>query len=420
MRTRILALIAALSACLGTAVITVPLTHADAVGSAFAYKVFSNCDVDADGKLCVMSATRNGVAVRSNEYPGTDGTHEWFYVDNGWRDGIFSFNLNKKTIQSGHPDIDSKSVDASATWDIKVNTGSYYPRELNLKAHNVTFTRGGNTTDGYWFEITFNPVPIAWRYFDSGFSCDMTYCGDDSTTADFLSGPGEGFADGYVTDLADSTLGSRYVYARSGFYLASNAQYQAEPYYDAETNSIVVAMANPHKRTSAPDDLATGFFEAFLPNSYLTTQLGVPDPTSLTHGSFSIVRVGSTYTPTFDVTNTGDGVLISVANVGFSRPRYKIHPKPSVPGKPRPTSVLKLTGGQAKIYFKAPLANGGRSVDRYSARCRKYTTSAWHSVAGTKSPLTVTGLPSGKVYCQVRAHNSVGWGSFSSLWGSHS
>lgn len=416
MRTRILALLVAATASLTTALVAVPLNHADAV-AAYTYTVFSNCDVDADGKLCVESATRNGAPVRSNEVSSSVGTHEWFYVDNGWRDGIFAFNLNTKTIPPSGPVVDSKSVDASATWVIKVNTGSYYPRELNLKARNVVFTRGGNSTDGYWFQVQFNPVPVAWRFFDDTFHCDMTACGDDTTYADFLSGPGQGFADGYVSDLADSGLSSRYVYARTGFYLASNAQYQAEPYYDADTNSLVVAMANPHLRTNNPDDPAYGFFEAFLPNSYLTSQLGVPDPTSLTGGSFTVVRVGSTISKPFSLVNTGDGVLIKVSDIGFSRPRYRIKPKPRVPGKPRLTGVLKLPGA-AKSSFLPPLANGGKPVDHYQAACRK-AGGTFHFKLGTRSPITVTSLPAGTVYCQVRAHNVVGWGPWGKAAASH-
>ncbi|MFL6174448.1 MAG: hypothetical protein ACJ716_16280 [Marmoricola sp.] len=415
MRTRILALLSGLAICAGTALVAVPLTHADAAGAASRYKVLTNCDVDADGKMCVESATRDTENMRSGEVPDTVGSHEWFYVDNGSRDGDFGFNLNTKTIPASGPAIDSKSVDVHAKWVITVNTGSYVPRELNLKAQNVVYSTGGNVTDGYTFTIQFNPVPIAWRYFAPGFTCDMTYCGTDSTTADFVSGDDQGFADGYVSDLGDTTLGTRYAYARTGFYMASNAQYQAEPYYDAETNSLVVAMANPHLRSVGLP--ASGFFEAFIPNSYLTNFLDVPDPSSLTGTSVTIQRIGSTYTPTSKITNTGDGLLIKVSGVGFSRPRYKITPTPSVPGKPRTTAVVKVSGG-AKIYFKAPLANGGRSVDRYSARCRRSSTSSWVSVAGSRSPLTIRPLY-GTASCQVRAHNSIGWGSFGSLWTSH-
>lgn len=419
MRTRILALVAAVAACVGTALVAVPLSHADAVGS-FTYKVLDMCAGPSD-QQCVMSATRNGTPVTS-DYPSTVGTHEWFYVDNSYRDGNFGFNLNTITVPPSGPPTASKDVDKNATWVIKVNTGPYVPRELNLKARNVDFTKGGNPTDGYWFQLQFNPVPIAWRWHfgttDAGgpYGCSLDACGDDTTIAEFASADGEGVADGYVTDLGDSDLGSRYVYARTGFFLASNAQVQSEPYYDADTNSLIVAMANPHLRTASAQ--AFGYFEAFLPNSYLMTQLGVPDPSTLTGGSFTVQRVGSTTTKPFTLVNTGDGVLIKVADIGFSRPKYRIKPKPRVPGKPRLTGVKKIVGG-ARSSFLPPLLNGGKPVDLYQAACRKSSTVPFKFKTGTKSPITVTALPSGTVYCQVRAHNSVGWGPWGKAAASH-
>jgi len=414
MRRRLLVLMTAVFTCLGTALVSVPLTRADAAPTAdYPYKVYEMCEDDADGRLCVESAFRNGVPVTST-YPDTPGTHEWFYVDNSYRYGNFGFNLNSITIpESGDP-VASKDVDLDATWEITVDTGPFVPREFNGKARNVVFTKGGSESTGYWFKLTFKPVPIAWRWHFTGevgpYGCDMTYCGTNETVAEFVSGPGKGFADGYVTDLGDSELSSRYVYARTGFYLASNAQYQGEPYYDPETNSIVVEMANPHLR--APGEPATGSFETFLPNSYLVSQLGVPDPAALKTGSFVITKtVGtSTSTANYSATAVSGGVKIVINTVTFSRPRYRITPKPKPPGKPRLTSVTKLTGA-ARSTFLPPLANGGKPIDLYQARCHK-AGGAWKYKFGTKSPITVTALPSGTVYCQVRAHNAIGWGEF--------
>lgn len=413
MRRRLLVLLTAVVTCLGTALVSVPLTRADAAAggaSVYPYKVYEMCEDDADGRLCVESAFRNGVPVTSN-YPDTPGTHEWFYVDNSYRYGNFGFNLNSITIpESGDP-VASKDVDLDATWEITVDTGPFVPREFNGKARDVVFTKGGSESTGYWFKLSFKPVPIAWRFFDDSFTCDMTSCGDNSTTSDFVSGPGKGFADGYVTDLGNSELSTRYVYARTGFYLASNAQYQGEPYYDPVTNSIIVEMANPHLR--AEGEPATGFFEAFLPNSYLINQLRVPYPTLLKTGSFVITKkVGTTTsTATYSATAVPGGVKIVINTVTFSRPRYRITPKPKPPGMPRLTGVTKLTGA-ARSAFHPPLADGGMKVDLYQARCHK-AGGEWKYRTGTKSPITVTSLPSGTVYCQVRAHNVIGWG----LWG---
>lgn len=403
MRRRLLAVLASGAVGLGTALVVIPPAQA------FTYTVLQNCDDDPDDKLCVVSATRNGIPIRTNEPPTTEGTTaEWFYVDNSYRDGSFGFNLNTKTVGTGpDPDIDSKSVDAAARWVITVNTGSYYPRELNAKTRNTVFTRGGNPATGYWFRIEFNPVPIAWRFFDAGFTCDMTYCGNDGTVADFVSGTGQGFADGVVTDLGDSGLSAGYKAARTGFVLASNAQYQGEPTYDAGSNSIVVQMANPHLR--APGVAATGFFEAYLPEAYLTTQLGVPDPDTLTGGTFTVWRDGTTTSVPFTLTDVGPGIWIRVHGIGFSRPTFKLHAGPS---KPRKVSATKVSAHKARVRFTKPAKNLGHKINRYQARCHKLGK-PWRKARSTASPITVGNLPRGKVYCQVRAHNKLGWGVWS-------
>ncbi|MBO9522048.1 MAG: fibronectin type III domain-containing protein [Nocardioidaceae bacterium] len=413
MRTRLLVLLASVGVCVGTALVGVPFAQAapDA-GPAFTYQVLPMCSDDADGKECVVSATRDGAAMTAGVYPSTPGTHEWFYVDNGWRNGMFAFNLNAATVPAGPgPVTQSRSVDRDATWVITVNTGSYVPREVNSRTRNTGFVRGGNATTGYWFQISFNPVPIAWHWADGPTPCNMTACGDDSVPAEFVSDADKGFADGYVTDLGDSPS-PRYVGARTGFVMASNAQYQGEPEYDATTNSLVISMANPHLR--APGVQATGFFEAFLPNSYLLNQLGVPYPSTLTGGSIVVQRLGTTTTTPFTLTHTSTGIWVRVAGIGFSRPRYRLTTKPSAPGMPRAVVARKITAHSARVRFVRPIANGGRRIDLYQARCHR-VGKAWHYARRTVSPITVTRLPRGRVLCQVRAHNAKGYGRWSAL-----
>lgn len=401
MRSRLLAVLTAVTGCLGTALVAAPAAQA------WSYAVLPMCSGSVH-TLCVVSATRNGVTANTETDAANapDGVPtEWYYVDNGWRDGVFGFNLNTKT-NHGSTSEDSKSVDASATWAITVNTGSSYPREIDAKTRNTVFTTGGNPTTGYWFTIQFNPVPVAWRYFDPSFTCDMTACGNDGTLADFVSTPGKGFADGYVTDLADSPSPA-YVSARTGMVLAGNAQYQAEPSYDAGTNSLLVQMANPH--LSSPGVPASGFFEAFLPNAYLTSQLGVPDPASLSGATFSVLRDGSTTSTAFALTHTSTGIWIRVHDIGFSRPTFRLHPGPSAP---RRISARKVSAHKARVSFRKPASTLGHRINRYQARCQK-PGRVWRTTKGTASPLTVGSLPTGRVICQVRAHNRLGWGAWS-------
>lgn len=377
-------------------------------GSAgFAYKVYEMCTVSVTQE-CVVSATRNGVSV-TTDYPSTTGTHEWFYVDNGWRNGITGFNINTITVPPSGPPTASKEIDPTADWVITVNTGPWKPREFNAKTRNTDFTVGGNATSGYWYRIEFNPVPIAWRWADGPYGCDMTACGTSETVAEFV---GDGVADGFTTDLADVDLGPRYVSYRTGFVLASNAQYQGEPYFDAALNSLVVEMANPHLK--APGVPATGFFESYIPYAMLLNQMGVPYPETLTGGQFVVQRFGSTTATPFTLTHDGNGVWIRVHDIGFSRPRYALRARPTAPGRPRWGSVTRATATKVKLSFARPLADGGPAVDAYQGRCHR-GTAPWKYVKGTGSPLYIGNLSRRTVDCQLRAHNRIGWGRWSAI-----
>ncbi|RZI92138.1 MAG: hypothetical protein EOO67_09225 [Microbacterium sp.] len=343
------------------------------------------------------------------DYPSTPGTtSEWLYVDNGWRDGIWSFNINTITRPvSGDPTA-SKTITPDVEWSVTVNTGAIYPRELNAKVKNVTFTQGGSFANGYYFTIKFKPVPIAWRWNDGPYGCDMTACGDNTTIAEFVS---PASADGYVSDLDETGTGTtRADTLRNGFILASNAQYHEEPTYDAAADALVVKMANPH--LSATGVQAKGFFEAFLPNAYLTAVMGVPDPATLGSSAFTVQRIGATTLTPYTLTRTQDGIWIRVTNIGFSRPQFRVKAKPTVPGKPRLYDVVKLNRTQAKAKFYAPIANGNARIDKYQARCHA-PGKVWRYKSGVRSPLTVSSLTRGNVYCQTRAHNVKGWGRWS-------
>jgi hypothetical protein len=191
---------------------------------------------------------------------------------------------------------------------------------------------------------------------------------------------------------------------------AYSAQDANQPYYDPDTRTLVIQMANPHLRSVGT--VATGSYEAFIPNAMLTGAMGVPDPASLTGGSFVVSR-STTSTPTpvpFTLTHTTTGVQIRISDITFSSPTYRIRPKPMRPGPPRLRSVVRSSSTTATIRFLAPLANGGRPILRYVAGCsaRRHPLV---SATGTRSPLVIRGLVRGTTYaCTVRAVNAIGAG----------
>jgi len=365
---------------------------------------------DTDGKYCIVSVTRNGVAAPLEPDCETPGDYETPYIDKiPTGDGNVRFGVEHHTVDGSGCDpvpVDG-SVDPDATWKFKVNVGSIRPRELYAHVRDVDMVFGGNAADGFTFTLTFRPTPIAWRSDFS--SCTTAGCGDDTTVADLVY---RGFVTGYVTDLATSGLPADEIRDRMGMINAYNAQSVDGPWYDFDTNTLVLKLANPHLK--APGTPAVGYFESFLPNAYLINQLHVPYPDSLTGGSFTVVRAGSTTSVPFTVSHEASGIRLVIHGIGFSTPTYKIHPKPSAPGTPRWGSAVRIAPHAVRLRFRAPIANGGKPVTAYVGRCRR-GTGTWHVVRGTSSPLVVRDLSRKRVSCQVRAVNRIGSGRWNPL-----
>jgi hypothetical protein len=312
---------------------------------------------DTDGKYCIVSVTRDGNPVGLDPNCGVPGDYETPYVD----------LLDPGTVRYGvlHTPVDGSGcggsdgdVDPTIPWKFKVNVGSIHPRELYGQIRNVDLAFGGDAASGFTFTLTFHPTPIAWRSDFS--SCTTAGCGTDTTVADLVY---RGFVTGYVTDLASSGLPAAEIADRVGMVNAYNAQAVDGPWYDFDTNTLVLKLANPHLR--APGTPAVGYFESFLPNAYLVNQLHVPYPDTLTGGSFTVVRAGSTSSVPFTVSHEPDGIRLVIHDITFSTPTYKIRPKPSAPGQPRWGSATRIAPHAVRLRFRAPIANGGKPVTSY-------------------------------------------------------
>jgi predicted phage tail protein len=80
----------------------------------------------------------------------------------------------------------------------------------------------------------------------------------------------------------------------------------------------------------------------------------------------------------------------------------------TVPGAP---SLTRLVPGDSsiKVFFTAPVSNGGATITGYTATCTAAGGGSSKSASGLESPLTVTGLVNGTSYnCTVHATNSAG------------
>jgi hypothetical protein len=357
---------------------------------------------DTDGQYCIVSVTKDGVDVPPVDC-GTPGNYDTPYVDLIGA-GDVRFGVDNTPVDGGGCSGETGDIDPGHTWVFTVNTGAIDPNEMYGNVRDTDLSFGGNDATGHTFTLTFEPAPIAWRILDLSFSCSYDGgCGDDTTLADTVD---NGFVTGYVTDDASSGLGAAEIADRHGLVASYNAQ-DAYTYYDSDTNTLEVRMANPHLK--APGVPATGYFDTVLPNAYLIDVLGVPDPSTLSGGSLTVVRAGSSTSVPFTVTHESGGVRIHIGGISFSRPRYKIHPKPTAPGVPRWGSVRRTGAHAVRVRFRAPRADGGKAVQGYQARCR-HGSRPWHAARSASSPVSVGDLPSGTISCQVRARNTIGWG----------
>ena len=84
---------------------------------------------------------------------------------------------------------------------------------------------------------------------------------------------------------------------------------------------------------------------------------------------------------------------------------------PTVPAAPTIGTATATSYSSASVTFTAPSCNGGLSIDYYQATSSPGCISA----TGSSSPISITGLSGGTSYTfKVRAHNSLGYGSYSS------
>lgn len=405
MRTRLLAAVAGIAALVGTALVALPTTTAEAApppGWPVGGNDWKKCGGSVT-RYCVVSAQRNGTEVDAATYdddaPPAGTFKPWV---RGFADGDgVGFGVAKYT---GGPNSVSELENNTDTYKLVVNTGTVKMLEMDGAFRDATFLIGRYASGDWNFTITFKPASRHVRMFDDTFTCDLGTCGDDSTQADFDR---TGWASGMVSNL--SGYPPLEAVRRTGSIRATSAQYE-NTMYDPDTDSIIVDLSNPHRKGNG-DVITDGTYEAFLPNAYMIYEMGIPDPATVTLASFAITKPGGS-AATFSLIRNSRGIRITISGISYSSPRFKLRTKPTAPGKPRLYDVVKTSRTKAKATFSAPVANGNARIDKYQARCHKLGK-AWRYKTGTRSPLTVSRLPKGKVYCQVRAHNAKGWGTFS-------
>jgi hypothetical protein len=140
-------------------------------------------------------------------------------------------------------------------------------------------------------------------------------------------------------------------------------------------------------------------------------------PTSGNPISFSQVDVelGFSSTAQISMNDTVVRTLFGVASGAIAMSSGLGKSNTSVPGAPTGVSASATSCSAISVSFSAPACTGHLSIDYYQVVC---TSSGSNSATGASSPISVTGLsPTTSYTFKVRAHNSKGYGCYSSSTG---
>jgi hypothetical protein len=133
-----------------------------------------------------------------------------------------------------------------------------------------------------------------------------------------------------------------------GGHVSTNAQAFTPPNYDPATQRLTFRVASPHCKASSPGagcTLNTGFFNAFVPNTFVQNIWGLA-PASLTGAEAIIEGQGTataSVTPVAATSISPAGIRISYAGFTFSAPNIQIARSTAVAAEPEPARESPAT-----------------------------------------------------------------------------
>jgi Fibronectin type III domain len=184
----------------------------------------------------------------------------------------------------------------------------------------------------------------------------------------------------------------------------------------ANSNSTASVVGNAPVNTVTPAVTGTATVGQTLSTTN-GTWTGVPTPTFTYQwqraGSNISGATSSTYTlVAADASNTIRCIVTAINTVSAvdATSNSTASVAAVVPDAPTGVSATAASSSAIFVSFSAPASNGGASIDYYQVVC---TGSGTNSATGT-SPISITGLNPLTAYTfKVRAHNSIGYGSYS-------
>ncbi len=372
--------------------LTVPIVGASARATPARPGVFPSEWCGNQAPPCVVSASRNGVAITQSDPVYAVSAGGSLQSDGGFLTqwGIDDANApgSFATLAPG---------DVGVPFSITVDVGAHPPRVVDEYAGGVSVSDTFDGVTGTW------NVTVSGTAVEQGVNadCDAVHwtCPQNETST-IVAFQGE------IRDWQqwpDSAQWNDF----NGLNQWTNVELsEIPPQITGNPLTISEEIGNSHELNG---QVFEGFWDAVLPNAVLV-DMGINDPSTLTSAGIS----ASVGTGTVTVTPGPASTAISITGITFSPRVVHIKRGTITPSVPTGLSARRASATVAYLTFRAARPRGS-FVRSYQGRC----LAAHHPTrygTGSRSPVKVTSLIRGVNYsCQVRAKASVGYGPWSRL-----
>jgi hypothetical protein len=345
-------------------------------------------------------------------YPCIDaGTHDGTSVKTGiWQLQVVTFSIpgdpsKHLTFTAEHNgSADLGAADKAKTWSITLDMGTaFVPRVATGHGSHVTVTRSHPAH--YRIQVTGHPVTVTGD------------CNQAVWPWNCPSPPPkqwDGYFDGQITDYAvwDDAAQRDAMYGMDYFTNLAATSVPPEITHDPATDmyQLLIRMANSHFLMDG-HTVFEGRSELRIPNAFLQTAYGVPNPALMT-GSGLIGTVSGSSATAGDVTiwqeAGNDAMRVLLDGVTFSARTFTVRRGTITPTRPTSVHPRRMTYHRGRVRFEASQPRGAR-VSAYRVRCDVAHGTHFVRATASGSPVVVKGLIQGRAYlCKVRALSKAG------------
>lgn len=283
--------------------------------------------------------------------------------------------------------------------DVVVRTGSFVPDRMFGRMGLTDVDTGGVPGDR-WIRIVGSPVIWA-----------------EGCTAGAWPWPcpSVATADSLVLDADVAMLDDR-TESTIGMYVGTNAAYNGI-FFDEQpdgSHALTTEVVAPH--TYHAGGVVTGSIRFRLSYDQMRSDMGIPNPETLTPGSLSGTVNGGTGGGAFTTWHDpdGGGFFIQASGFTFSLKKIKVTAAHITPTRPTLTRAKRVSASKARLRHTLATPRGAR-VTGYLARCTPKRGAVVRGTgAAASASVVVKGLRRATAYtCQVAAQSKAGRSAWS-------